>query len=165
VLQWTDDSGTVSYSDNPMSVPKKYENKVKKKDSITGEAAPNQVRNEGSVKKRQMGSDRQLYGGHDESWWRSQYLNLRSQIKIIKEAAPEKEARLKELHYKKVVSNSTGMSPAAFGNPRKGKEAYLELYQEINADKEKLVELEKKLERLEDEASREQVPLEWREPR
>jgi Domain of unknown function (DUF4124) len=163
MYQWTEDSGTINYSDNPMSVPREYGNKVKKRDSITGEARPNQVRNEESVNKRQTNPDRQLYGGHDESWWRYQFSNLRSQIKIIKETAPEKEARLKELHYKKVVSNSTGMSPVAFGNPRKSREAYKELYQEINADKEKLMELEKKLGKLEDEASREWVPLEWRE--
>lgn len=30
MYQWTDDSCTVNYSDNPLNIPKKYEKKTKK---------------------------------------------------------------------------------------------------------------------------------------
>lgn len=83
-------------------------------------------------------------------------------MQTIKDAVPDKEARLKELHFKKVTSNSVGMSPGVSGNPRKNRLAYLDLYAEIETDKKLLAALEKELEILETDAARAGVPLEWR---
>jgi hypothetical protein len=162
MYQWTDDSGTVSFTDNPIRIPKKYLKKVKKRDSMTGKTLSSQEQNEVTVKLPQINSEKQLFGGHDEHWWRGQFSGLRLQIKTINEALPEKKARLKELHYKKVVSNSSGMSPTPITNPRKHREEYMDLYHEIKGDEEKLAELEKKLAELDFDASKAGVPFEWR---
>jgi hypothetical protein len=160
--QWVDESGTVNFTDNPMSVPGKYAKKANKRDSVRGEPVPATVRNDAPVRNRAMNSKSELSGGHDENWWRGRFSELRSHIQAIKDAAPEKEARLKGLHFKKVASNSVGMSPGVSGTPRKNKAAYLDLHAEIQADKERLAVLEKELDALEIGAARAGVPLEWR---
>jgi hypothetical protein len=162
MYQWTDDSGTVSFTDNPIRIPKKYLKKAKKRDSMAGKTLSSQEQNKVSGEFSQMSPDRQLFGGHDEHWWRGQFSGLRLQIKTINEALPEKKARLKELHYKKVVSNSSSMSPTPITNPRKHREEYLDLYLEIKGDEEKLAELEKKLAELDFDASKAGVPFGWR---
>ena len=160
--QWVDESGTVNFTDNPMSMPGKYAKKAKKREAIRGEPVPAAMRNDAPVTNGTVTSKSELYGGHDESWWRGRFGGLRSNIQAIMDAAPEKESRLKGLHFKKVASNSVGMAPGCSGNPRRNKQAYLDLHAEIQADKERLAALEKELEMLEIDAARASVPLEWR---
>jgi len=162
MYQWVDEGGTVTFTDNPMSMPGKYAKKVKKRESIRGDPMPAAVRDDAPLMRRGVTSKIERYGGHDENWWRGRFGDLRSNIQAIKDSLPEKEARLRGLHFKKVASNSVGMSPGCSGNPRRNKVAYLDLHAEIQADKEHLATLEKELEMLEIDAARAGVPLEWR---
>jgi hypothetical protein len=162
VYQWVDDNGTVNFSDNPMRIPGKYSKKIKKRQSIQSDTLPTEFSRHKPVEKQAETSRKEQYDGHEEGWWRARYRELRTQMQTIKDAVPDKEARLKELHFKKVTSNSVGMSPGVSGNPRKNRLAYLDLYAEIETDKKLLAALEKELEILETDAARAGVPLEWR---
>ncbi len=72
-----------------------------------------------------------------------------------------KQQKLKELHYKKVISNSS-QTDGIFGNPRKNRENYRTVFEEIREDEKMIKVLEQKLIELEDQAARYGVPLEWR---
>jgi hypothetical protein len=159
MYQWTDSSGTVHFTDNPMRIPEKHSGKVKKREYIQGEVMSKQDnRKSESVKPIPANKAIQLCCGHDEGWWRERYSSLRTRIRQIKEAAPEKQTRLRELHYSMCAS----VDQPYKGSHRENKTAYRKLHQEIRDDEEKIVELEKELEALEVEAPRCSVPLEWR---
>lgn len=158
MYQWTDNSGTVHFTDNPMRIPEKHSGKVRKRESIKGEIMPKQDRKRENVRLIRENRGIELCCGHDESWWRERYSSLRLQIRQIKEAAPEKQTRLRELHYNMAAS----IDQPHNGSHRENKTAYRQLQQEIRNDEEKIVELEKELEALEVEAPRCSVPLEWR---
>jgi len=160
--QWVDDNGTVNFSDNPMSIPGKYVKKSRKRKSVQSDTVPTVMRHTNPEGNREATLRKELYGGHEENWWRARFSELRARIQTIKDAGPEKEARLKSLHFKKVASNSVGMSPGVSGNPRKNRMAYLSLHDEIEADKKQVAALEKELESLESDAARAGIPLEWR---
>lgn len=159
--QWVNDNGTVSFTDDPMKIPARKLNKARRRASVSNQTASSPVPRESSAAAPATQLKPMQYGGHGESWWRGRFAGLRSQIQAIKDAAPDKEVRLKELHFKKVASNSMGMSPGVSGNPRKNKVAYLNLYNEIAADKERLAYLERELEDLRREASSIGVPSSW----
>ncbi len=159
LYQWTDENGTISFSDNVKSVPGKKG--VRKRASIKGEVPSDQTRQEkadGYPPKVLA----KLYGGHDESWWHGRFAGMRERIKAIKEALPEKREMLRTAHIKKVASDSLGYPTIDHGNHWENRRIYKKLYFEIKADEEKLAALEKELEATDTEASRAGVPLEWR---
>lgn len=158
VYQWTDSHGSVHFTDNPLSIPARSSNRVIKRESIKGVATPQQDRKEETARTIPKNNKTDLYGGHDESWWRDRYASLRSQIRQIKESTPGKQTLLRELHYNKAAS-AYGHYKGSYSENRT---AYRQLYQEIKNDEAKLVELEKDLESIEVEASRNGVPFDWR---
>jgi hypothetical protein len=158
VYQWTDSHGTVHYTDNPLSIPARSSNRIIKRESIKGVATPQQDRKEETARTIPKNNKTDLYGGHDESWWRDRYASLRSQIRQIKESAPGKQTLLRELHYNKAASAYIHYK----GTYSENRTAYRQLYQEIKNDEARLVELEKDLESIEVEASRNGVPFDWR---
>jgi len=162
LYQWTDEGGTVHYSDNPLKIPGKYEKGVKIRDSIKGKNSPDQTQKEKTAMQKPANTTGQLYGGHDEKWWRNRFSYLTAEIRMKKETLSEKQARLKKVHFKKVVSASIGKPTVLAGNPRKNRAAYQELYHEIKSDEEMVAALEKELETLNAEASIAGVPLDWK---
>lgn len=159
--QWVDDNGTVHFTDNSMNIPQKKMNKVRRRASLKGSVSPSSPPHESSSAGATIRLKPMMYGGHDENWWRGRFAGLGAQIQKIKDAIPEKEARLRELHFKKVASNAVGMSAGVSGNPRQNKTAYLSLHAEIKADEERMASLEKELEDLKREASSFGVPQAW----
>jgi hypothetical protein len=161
-FEWTDDKGTVTFSDNPTLIPDKYGKRVKKRATIKGET-PQVVqydRNSSPIR-REPTHKAEIYGGHDEGWWRGQFSGTRTEIERIKEGQESKQQNLKTLHYKKVVSNSS-QTDGIFGSPRKNRQNYRVAYYDILEDEKRIKVLEQKLIELENEAARYGVPLEWR---
>lgn len=159
--EWTDDKGTVTFSDNPITIPGKYSKRIKKRESVKGEPPQVQFDEDSSPnieKSKQVG---EIYGGHDEEWWRGQFSGTRAEIKKINAGLEIKRQDLKVLHYRKVISNSS-QTEGLFGNPRKNRLKYLDAYEEIREDEKRAKVLEQKLVELENDAARQGVPLEWR---
>jgi hypothetical protein len=168
LYQWTDESGTVNYSDNTRNIPEKYQkgvkirDSIKARDSIKVEALPGQAQDKVTEKTQAVTPAGPLYGGHDEKWWRGRFADLNAKIKTIKETLSEEKEKLKKAHFKKVISSSIGQPTLLAGNPRKNRAAYQELYYKIKADEERATALEKELEALDIEASNVKVPLDWK---
>lgn len=163
VYQWTDESGTVNFSDNPTKNQGKYGKGVKKRDSLSGQVSPSEVQKEDTEIRRSVNPAVILYGGQDENSWRRRFSDLRSQIRMIKEALPEKNARLRVAHIKKAATDSIGGPSIYAGNHWSNRVIYKELYYEIKGDEERVTALEKELDALDIEASRAGVPSAWRE--
>jgi len=159
--QWVDDNGSVHFTDNPMNIPVKKMKSTRKRPSVQGKVSQDPVSRVSSSSGYVTQLSPMHYGGHNEEWWRARFARLKSQIQGIKNGMPAKEDRLKELHFKKVTSNSFGMSPGVSGNPRQRKTAYLDLHAEIEADKARLANLESELENLKREAASLGVPSSW----
>jgi hypothetical protein len=159
--EWTDDQGTVIFSDNPNQIPNKYIKKVKTRGSVKGEKQQLIFDEPSNLKQSQPKRTEEVYGGHDEKWWRGQFSGARSEINNLKVELEGKRQTLKSLHYKKVISNSS-QTEGIFGNPRKNRENYRQAYEEICNDEERIKVLEQKLIDLEYEAARNGVPLDWR---
>jgi hypothetical protein len=160
-FEWTDDKGTVTFSDNPMQIPDKYNKRVKKRATVKGETPQVRFDQNSSPIRRQPTQKAEIYGGHDEGWWRGQFSGTRTEIERIKVELESKQQNLKALHYKKVISNSS-QTDGIFGNPRKNKENYRVAYDDIREDEKMIKVLDQKLIELENEAARYGVPLEWR---
>lgn len=77
---WVDDSGTYNFTEDYSSVPKKYRKKVKQRDDVPQDAAPQASLNSEKplrhIEKTEgtsagaVGSDKELYGGKSRSEWR-----------------------------------------------------------------------------------------------
>jgi len=161
MYQWTDESGTVNFSDNPIEIPGEYEKGAKKRDSIKREASPHQAEN--SKKYRPPNWAGLLHGGHDENWWRSRFAELHAQIRMKKDTISKKQAKLKVVHFRMAESDAIGAPTAMYGSPQKNRREYKDLYYEIKADEESVTALEKELESLAIEASRTGVPFDWQQ--
>ncbi|MRR58148.1 MAG: DUF4124 domain-containing protein [Deltaproteobacteria bacterium] len=151
--QWVDDKGVVNFTDNPESIPKKYLKKVKVSPSAAadqGSRAPTPAYSE-SAPPTDQATRNQLYGGHDESWWRSRYASLRGEIKSLQDNLPAKREELEELRRQQTI----------YTYPR-NRIAYQNKLAEIQQDEAKISELTAQLANLDVEAAAAAVPFDWR---
>ena len=122
-----------------------------------------------------------LYGGHEEAWWRGRYADVRNEIKRIQDALPAKNDELEKLHRKWVISKGRkpgegetrddrfvkpppgeGELSHALSNPGRYRSAYYEKKSDIEKDETRIKELQENLNNLEVEAGKAGVPMEWR---
>jgi len=182
--QWLDDRGVVHFTDDPGKIPGKYLKRVKERESVKGEEirvtpqqdAPPAAEPGGSSVRKQN-----LYGGHEEAWWRGRYADVRNEIKRIQDALPAKNDELEKLHRKWVISKGRkpgegetrddrfvkpppgeGELSHALSNPGRYRSAYYEKKSDIEKDETRIKELQENLNNLEVEAGKAGVPLEWR---
>lgn len=153
--EWTDAAGVLHFTDNPDSIPARYRDRVKERESIRGE--PPAAGQDGSVNVTPppgtppVAATPTEYGGHDETWWRGRFGGLHRLIKGLEDGLVAKRARLEELRRKRALYQR--------GSDRA---AYYALMKEIDGDEATVKESQKSLDDLNDEASREGVPAEWR---
>jgi len=94
LYEWTDDSGSVNFSDNPGHVPAKYRGRVKIHESAPAEASQ---RGEAAMEQPQAKrefplSAVELYAGQPLIWWQSSYAERKGRL----EALQRDLARLKD---------------------------------------------------------------------
>lgn len=159
--EWTDEKGTVTFTDNPMTIPGNHPKQVKQRETIKGEPPQVQYDQDSSQNRKQLPQEEEIYGGHDKKWWQGQFSGTRAELEKTKADLESRQQDLKTLHYRKVVSNSA-QTDGIFGSPRKNREMYREASAEIRADEKRIKVLEQKLIELENEAARYGVPFEWR---
>lgn len=154
--QWVDDKGVVNFTDNPQNVPKKYLKKVKvikSEESRQGsEADPASVPLPAPTVQTGPPAGPGLYGGHDESWWRSRYARLRGEIKALQDGLPAKREELTQLRRTLVVQTYA-----------RNREAYQAKLDEVQRDEARIGELTGQLSDLDAEATRAGVPFPWRQ--
>jgi len=159
VYQWTDVKGVVHFTDNLDKVPFKYRNQLTKMGpSNLGEGEKPSDRQMPSVEASPpvaasppVEQKREVYGGHDERWWRTRFASAGREVMTARERLAAKKDSLRELRHKRVVYHKPS-----------DRVAYNALSEEISRDEEKLKALEESIAKLESEAGNLGVPADWR---
>jgi hypothetical protein len=155
IYQWVDNKGVVNFTDNVESIPKKYQNKVKiiTSDETSQSAEPSQpsvqvIPMEQSVESPQQ---QNIFGGHNEAWWRSQFSSIRKELDTLQANLPAKRAEAEQLRRKLVIYTYA-----------RNRVAYQAKMAEIQRDEERIAALTGQLSDLDTQASVAGVPFEWR---
>lgn len=83
---WIDDSGTYNFTEDYSSVPKKYRKRVKRRDDIPQETAPQAppTPDKTDVKSSaETGGDKQLYDGKSRAEWRRELELQEADLNVI----------------------------------------------------------------------------------
>ncbi|MFA7403726.1 MAG: DUF4124 domain-containing protein [Pelobacteraceae bacterium] len=117
---WIDDSGTYNFTEDYSSIPKKYRKKLKRRDDVPQEAAPQAAANsEKPVRQTEKtdaktaevaGGEKELYGGKSRAAWRKELDERETELSRI-------EQRMEQL--RKLISEDKGFSKARFDDLRK----------------------------------------------
>jgi hypothetical protein len=158
IYQWVDSKGVVNFTDNIDTIPKKYQKKVKiiSSDGASQEGTATEP-SQPSVQvtpMEQSGSpspQQQSLGGHNETWWRSQFSSLRGELSQLQASLPAKRTEAEGLRRELTINTY----------PR-NRIAYQEKLEEIKRDEGKISSLNEKLSALDTQASAAGVPFEWR---
>ena len=177
VYEWVDGQGVVHFTDQLDKVPARYREKVKRRESVSGEkvTVPSTPAPPPAAESAPREQKAELYGGHGKEWWHASFKALRDERKDIQDKLPEKKETLSKLHRQWVISmgrtpkegESTSdpenyVTKSALSTPGKHREAYFDKKAEIEKDEARLKEIEQQLASLEADADRGGVPFEWR---
>lgn len=147
--EWTDNQGGVHFTDNLDKVPAKYLKKVR---TVDLQPVIQEKEQSSQPARKSIAPEAQnLFGGHDEMWWRSSFKSLRENIKNIQDNLPGKRDRLNELRRKRAIYQKPG-----------DRIAYYDMLNEIERDEARVTQLQKQMTSLESEAAKGGVPHEWR---
>jgi hypothetical protein len=145
--EWTDDRGTVNFTEDLGKVPKKYRKRAK----VTGgdDTGAPQVTESAEPAKAKPKADepdkaKKLYGGKEENVWRKDFLNLRLDLQHAESEASELRGRL---------SDTSKMS----------RSEYLALQNTLKHAENRVQQLQKKQDLLRESADRLGVPAEFRQ--
>ncbi|HZV82539.1 MAG TPA: DUF4124 domain-containing protein [Geobacteraceae bacterium] len=100
LYEWTDDSGSVNFSDDPEHIPAKYRSRAKTRESTTGETAEKgETRKEKSPVQAAPStrSAPELYGGRTLSWWQESYAAKSKRLQAL-------QARLAKLKDEQITA-------------------------------------------------------------
>jgi hypothetical protein len=147
--EWTDDRGTVNFADDLGKVPKKYRKKAKvlgADESVTTETTvvsePVKAKAKGDTK-AEAAPAKKLYGGKDESYWRSEFQTAKGQLQRTESDLADLRGRMGD------TSKMTRIE-------------YLSIQNSIKNDEERLKQQQKKLDLLKESADRAGVPADLR---
>lgn len=111
IYRWVDESGTIGFTDNPSSLPEKYQKTI----TLYGETEPGErptiierTRPPQHNEELETPSDVDD-NGHDEAWWKNRVHELKSQRDLLLQ---EKERLQEEFN----TTYSTWLNPFAPGN-------------------------------------------------
>ena len=145
--EWTDERGTVNFTEDLGKVPKKYRKKVKLLEGEDGGAPQSTVIQEpakGKAKGVEAGKEKKLFGGKDENGWRKEFLEASGDLQQTASSLAELRGRL---------SDTSKMS----------RPEYLSIQNGIKSYENRLQQQQKKLDLLRDSADRLGVPMEFRQ--
>lgn len=153
--EWVDGAGVTHFTDDPDRVPTKYRSRVRERESIKSEETYTPAQQPASPvaeKPENPAASAQVYGGHDEAWWRSAFSGLRKEQKTLQDGLPKKREQLAAIRRHRVIYQKAS-----------DREAYNKLDQQIKNDEARIKELQDKLDALDDDAAKSGVPKEWRQ--
>jgi hypothetical protein len=146
--EWTDQQGTVHFTEDRGSIPKKYRKKAKVVgDDSTPEVTISNEPAKGAAKAESKGDEgeksKKLYGGKDEAAWRTAFRNADYEVQSIETELATLQGRL---------NDTSKMS----------RSEYLSVQNTIKHTEIRLQEARQKLEALQSSANRAGVPPEYR---
>lgn len=147
--EWTDSQGGLHFTDDHDNIPAKYRKKAWEVSLAPEIDAPSQPQNQ--IVSPATRENEASFGGHDESWWRSNFKQPLSQIKYVQERLVRERDKLTKLEHQKAAILSKTVI-----------DAYNSQVREITRDEAWLTDLQKKLADLDNKAARAAVPIEWR---
>ena len=153
VYTWTDEDGVPHYTNDPKTIPKGKQAKITKGaelGSISASSADSSRKRAKPALQDEV-SDKDIA---DESFWRSQFTELRRHIAALKAQLPEDRARLELIPE---VLHPQGNAYLRQPNPD-----YENLKKQIADEEESLRLAERDLDELDHQASKRAIPLEWR---
>lgn len=145
--EWTDDRGTVNFTEDLGKVPKKFRKKVKVRDDDGGapqiteeisEPVPSRTRDAGALKQQKPS-----YGGKDETAWRNEFAAAKSRLQAAERELVELRGRM---------GDTSKMS----------RSEYLSIHNTIKYSELRVLDLRGKLELLGQSADQAGVPAELR---
>jgi hypothetical protein len=145
--QWTDERGTVNFTEDLGRVPKKYRKKAKRlgaEESPAPQSATTAEPLKAKAKDEEPAKGKKLFGGKDEAAWRNEFAAATGDLKQIETELAEMRGRL---------NDTSKMS----------RSEYLMLQNSIKNDENRLQLQKRKLEMLRDNADRYGVPAEYRQ--
>lgn len=154
---WTDDRGTMNFTEDYGRIPKKYRKKARKVGEEnaappaveTGEA-PAAIKPALPVETKEQapeavkGEKKAQYGGKDGEAWRNEFGKMRADLKAAEDQLVESRSRLDD-------------------TSRMSRSEYLSLQYSIRNIEKRVLELRKQLQELETEATKAEVPAELRQ--
>jgi hypothetical protein len=152
-FKWVDDSGVVHFTDNRNKIPKKYRKQAKKL-SIQDDSPqtnPPQAAAPATIQPSPAAQEL-TYGGQNERWWKEQFSKLRTQVQSLQNSLVQKNAKLTELRRKRAIYFRA-----------QDRVAINEMQDSIAADESKLSDTLKQLDDLDQRATRDGVPSDWRQ--
>jgi hypothetical protein len=159
IYQWVDNKGVVNFTDNIESIPKKYQKKVKilsaddaSQEAPAAEPAQSAEQDVSAAQPEQSLQQQKIFGGHDETWWRSRYNSLRGELAQIQANLPSKRSEAEQLRRKLVIYTYA-----------RNRIAYQDKLAEIQRDEGRITTLTEQLSSLDTQASAAGVPFEWRQ--
>ena len=152
VYEWTDTGGVVHFTDNPESVPPRYRDRIRHRESISAQPLPSVAPQAVVQPTIPAPTAPELYGGQTFEWWQEQYRSLTKEIGAVKAEIDAARNELNMARRKKLIYQR-GIDRAAVA----------EKQSILDAKEARLTELEKKLTDLEDEARQAEVPKRWNE--
>ena len=152
--EWVDSAGVTHFTDDLDRVPAKYRSRVKERESVKSEEPTGTIQRQPApaAEKPAVPAKREIYGGHDEAWWRSAFGDLRKEQKTLQDRISGKREQLAAIHRRRVIYQKPS-----------DREAYNKLNQEILDDEAHSKELQGRLDALNQDAIRAGVPDEWRQ--
>jgi hypothetical protein len=144
--EWTDDRGTVNFTEDLGKVPKKYRKKAKVLDGEDSGAPQSTVIGEpakGKAKSDEPPKGKKLYGGKDENAWRSEFVTATGDLQHA-------EAGLQVLRGR--LADTSKMTRGE----------YLSIQSSIKNEEARVQQMQKKLDLLQQSADRLGVPMEFR---
>lgn len=152
--EWVDNQGVVHFTDDLDKIPANYQKKAIERESSMGAEKPAPPVQEKPVVSGHVPPARnvQIYGGHDEAWWRSSFKGARGELDALQSRLGEKKESLSALHRKRVIFQRS-----------RDRVAYNDLADDIAHDEETLKDLQERLAALDAEAEKAGVPPGWRQ--
>ncbi len=152
IYVWKDSEGASNFTDNPAAVPKQYQHKIKtierSGDASTGDSEQSSSTPADSVSERRP----IIYGGHDEIWWRESFKLLRQSIARIMQETDKKRQELTEIARERTLYHKPS-----------DRLLYNRIVDDVARKELQIKELNEKLQELDNQASRNGVPRQWRE--
>jgi hypothetical protein len=139
--QWTDDRGTINFTEDLGRVPKKYRKKVKLLDGVDSPLPPSAVIAEPAKGEEKR---KKLYGGKDESAWRGEFSEATADLR-------------------QTESELAGLQGRLVDTSQMSRSEYLMIQNTIKVAESRLQQQKMKLDLLRENANLLDVPMDYRQ--